>query len=316
MLTFKQVEALYWIVQLGSFEAAASKLNASQSAISKRVQELESTFEFDVFDRSKRSARLTEKGEELFHYAKELLERRDEIVERVSAKEVLVRRLRLGVTELTALTWLPHLIAAIKRAYPKVVVEAEVELSATLRERLEADTVDFIIVPSAPVSERFVSTHIASVENAWLCVPGMAQNKGSIPLSEIAQFPLLTQGNLSGTGMTYGRFLLEHGVSIPKVFASNNLLAQIGLTLSGMGVSYLPKACLNYLIAGGVLQEIRTRPPLPPIEYVALYRADHAYSLNAEIAKLAEESCDFSALLLTPQAPKPAPGQRRGIPSK
>ena len=44
MLTFKQVEALFWIVELGSFEAAASKLNASQSAISKRIQELESTF--------------------------------------------------------------------------------------------------------------------------------------------------------------------------------------------------------------------------------------------------------------------------------
>lgn len=40
MLTFKQMEAVYWIVQLGSFEAAAAKLNASQSAISKRVLEL------------------------------------------------------------------------------------------------------------------------------------------------------------------------------------------------------------------------------------------------------------------------------------
>ncbi|GAB3626872.1 LysR family transcriptional regulator [Pandoraea terrae] len=314
MLTFKQVEALYWIVQLGSFEAAASKLNASQSAISKRVQELESTFEFEVFDRSKRTARLTDKGEELFHYAKELLERRDEIVERVSAKEVLVRRLRLGVTELTALTWLPRLISAIKQAYPKVIVEAEVELSATLRERLEANTIDFIVVPSAAVSERFVSTHIASVENAWLCVPGMAPTARSIPLSEIAQFPMLTQGNLSGTGMTYGRFLVEHGVSVPKVFASNNLLAQIGLTLSGMGVSYLPKACLNYLVTDGSLQEIRTRPALPPIEYVALYRADHAYSLNAEIAKLAAEHCDFSHLLLAPQSRNP-PGRRRGIPA-
>jgi len=28
MLTFKQMEALYWIVQLGSFEAASSRLKA------------------------------------------------------------------------------------------------------------------------------------------------------------------------------------------------------------------------------------------------------------------------------------------------
>ena len=66
MLTFKQMEALYWIVQLGSFEAAASRLNATQSAVSKRVQELERLFEITVFDRAHRSARLTEKGAEIF----------------------------------------------------------------------------------------------------------------------------------------------------------------------------------------------------------------------------------------------------------
>ena len=108
MFTFKQMEALYWIVQLGSFEAAARKLNASQSAISKRINELESTFDFPVFDRTSRTARVTDKGSELFEYAKELLDRRDEIVERVSANEILARRIRIGVTELTALTWLPR----------------------------------------------------------------------------------------------------------------------------------------------------------------------------------------------------------------
>lgn len=29
MLTFKQMEAVYWIVQLGSFEAAANRLNTT-----------------------------------------------------------------------------------------------------------------------------------------------------------------------------------------------------------------------------------------------------------------------------------------------
>ncbi len=74
MITFKQIDALYWIAELGSFEAAANKLNMSQSAISKRIQELEETFDVEIFDRSKRNARLTEKGAELLDYAKDLLE--------------------------------------------------------------------------------------------------------------------------------------------------------------------------------------------------------------------------------------------------
>lgn len=302
MLTFKQMEALYWIVQLGSFELAASKLNASQSAISKRIHELESTFDFPVFDRTHRSARLTEKGNELFEYAKELLERRDEIVERVSAKEVLVRRIRIGVTELTALTWLPRLITAIKETYPKVVVEAEVELSSTLRERLAADTVDLIVVPETLASERFTSTKVGSVDNAWMCSPSLYSNKSTIPIADIAQFPLILQGNLSGTGLTYNQFMADNGVNTARILLANNLVAQVGLTVSGMGVSYLPITCLDYMVSAGALGIIKTRPALPTVHYVALHRAEHPYSLSHQVAQLAKECCDFSSNLLDPRA--------------
>lgn len=302
MLTFKQIEALFWIVELGSFEAAASKLNTSQSAISKRIQELESTFDLEMFDRNRRTARLTEKGEELYVYAKELLERRDEIVERVSAKEVLVRRLRLGVTELTALTWLPKLIAAIQREYPKVIVEAEVDLSSVLRERLAEDSIDFIVVPGAALSEAYVSKHLTSVPNSWMCAPKLVPQDMPIPLAEISQFPLLTQGNASGTGMVYGRFLQDQGVHIRKVLSSNNLIAQIGLTVSGLGISYLPSACMQQLVAKEMLGVIETNPPLPPVDYSAVYRSDHSYSLNREVARLAVECCDFGTMLFQPHS--------------
>lgn len=122
MITFKQLEAIYWIVELGSFESAAMKLNMSQSAISKRIQELEDAFDMPIFDRSKRSARLTEKGTELFEQATEILRQRDYLLERISSREVLVRRFRIGVTELTAMTWLPALVegihSATRRRYP------------------------------------------------------------------------------------------------------------------------------------------------------------------------------------------------------
>jgi DNA-binding transcriptional LysR family regulator len=300
MLTFKQMEALYWIVQLGSFEAAATRLNTTQSAISKRVQELERAFDFAVFDRANRSARLTEKGAEFFEHAKELLERRDHVVERMSAKESLVRQIRIGVTELTALTWLPRLIAAIQAEYPKVTVEAEVDLNATLRERLAAATVDIIIVPQTHETEAFTATLVGQVENAWMCAASLAPGKRAIPLAEIAKYPLILQGGLSGTGYVYSRFLQEQGVTLQKVLASNSLIAQIGLTLSGLGVSYLPRACLARTIDRRALVIVPTRPALPPVKYVAMHRADQPHSLSAAIARLAAQSCDFSSSLLDP----------------
>ncbi|MBK1824531.1 LysR family transcriptional regulator [Burkholderia orbicola] len=303
MLTFKQMEALYWIVQLGSFDAAATRLNTTQSAVSKRIQELERAFDLTVFDRAHRSARLTDKGAELFDHAKALLEQRDRVVERMSSKEALVRHVRIGVTELTALTWLPRLIAAIQVAYPRVHVEAEVDLTATLRDRLAADTIDLIVVPQIHATDAFTATVVGEVDNAWMCAAGfMPTSRAALALTDIARFPLILQGNLSGTGHLYTRFLQEHGVATQRVLSSNSLLAQIGLTLSGLGISYLPKACVAHLVACDALEIVRTQPALPPVRYVALHRAERAQSLTAEIVRLAEQACDFSTSLLDPRA--------------
>src|SRR6478752_3008396 len=124
-MTFKQLEALYWIARLGGFAQAASHLHTSQSAISKRVRELEQLFDTELFDRSLRTARLTEKGEEMFVLASKLLEQRDAAVEQFGKPGVLERRIRLGVTELSAMTWLPRLIGVIQQHYPKVILEPD-----------------------------------------------------------------------------------------------------------------------------------------------------------------------------------------------
>ncbi|NIE73385.1 LysR family transcriptional regulator [Pantoea sp. Ap-967] len=298
MITFKQMEALYWIAECGSFEAAALRLNMSQSAISKRIQELEDTFETPLFDRSRRSARLTEKGVELLEHVRELLARRDQLLERVGARDVQLRRLRLGVTELTALTWLPAFVEAIRQAYPRLQIEPSVELSSELYRKLEGDELDLIVVPDVFQDARFVCTPLQSVENAWMCGPELSHFDGEVALADLAQYTVMTQGSSSGTGLVYERWLAEQGVHLPRMITSQNLLVQVGLTISGIGISYLPRQCLSQLVERGALQVIRTRPRLPQVRYGALYRTDRSQGINPAVAELAGQTCDFSRLLL------------------
>ena len=298
MITIKQLEAIYWIVELGSFEAAAVKLNMSQSAISKRVQELEDAFDVPIFDRSKRNARLTEKGEELFECAVEMLRQRDYLLERVSSKKALVRRYRLGVTELTALTWLPSLVEEIRGAYPKVALEPSIELSSDLFRKLENDQLDLIIVPDIFSDARFASTPLNSVENVWMSAPTLYEGNECMDLQTLASYTVLTQGGSSGTGLIYERWLAEHDIRLNRTLTSNYLVAQVGLTISGVGISYLPRECLTPLIEQGRLKVISTQFSLPKIQYAAVHRADRFQGLSLEVARLAQQCCDFSRLIL------------------
>jgi DNA-binding transcriptional LysR family regulator len=316
MMTFKQLEAIYWVARLGGFAQAAAKLHATQSAISKRVQELESLFDTPLFDRSLRSARLTDKGEEMFAVAQRLLGERDAAVEQFLRPEVIERRLRIGVTELTAMTWLPRLVQRIESLYPKVVIEPEVDTSITLRDKLLGDELDIAIVPDALKDPRCEARPVGELEMAWMCKPGFINARKTHRLQDIAKYRLLIQSSKSGVGMAVDPWLSAHGIKVPaSSLSSNNMLALISMTVSGLGVTYLPWRCLKPMIDSEMLSMLKVTPPFPPTRYVALYRGDHRSSLIASVTTMAQESCDFTRIFQTDALPVERADQPRRRPA-
>ena len=296
MMTFKQLEALYWIGQLGSFALAANKLHTSQSAVSKRVHELEMVFETELFDRTQRSARLTDKGEEMFLLAKSLLDQRDAAVEQFGRLEVIERRVRIGVTELTAMTWFPRWVELIQQHYPKVSLEPDVDSSVNLREKVLADELDLIVVPDAFADTRIPSKAVGQVESAWMCKPGFVAEEGPIRLHELAGHRMLIQGRKSGTGLLYDSWMKDLGVQPAKPIVIHNLVALIGLTIAGLGVSYLPKCAVSRMIDAGSLRVLDVTPALPPVTYVAMFKGEHRSALLGSVVTLAQGCCDFTRM--------------------
>jgi DNA-binding transcriptional LysR family regulator len=298
-MMFKQLEAIYWVAKLGGFAQAAARLHTTQSAISKRVLELEAHYSTVLFDRKERIARLTNKGAEMFLLAEKLLEQRDAAIQQFVSPEVFERHLRIGVTELTAMTWLPRLALQIQERYPKVIIEPDVDASVALRDKLLAGEIDVMIVPDAFKDERFTTRPVGTVENAWMCKPGTVKTRGAVSLQELASHRLLTQGSRSGTGRVYEEWLSRLGVAPAQMIVANNLVAIIGMTVSGLGVSHLPKKCLKTMVDDGALEIIRTTPSLPGIKYVAAYKHDADNQFIRSIVDLARQSCDFGSLFQT-----------------
>lgn len=296
MMTFKQLEAIFWVVQLGGFAQAANKLHTTQSAISKRVREIEDMFGTPLFDRTLRAARLTDKGEEMFLLARRLLAQRDAALEQFQSAQTLERQVRIGVTELTAMTWLPRLVSAIQARYPRVVIAPQVDASAMLRDKLLADEVDLAIMPEAFNDQRFVSRPVGSAEHVWMCKPGLLGRARRLQAHELAGQRLLTQDDRSGTGLLYNRWLRSIGVETHNTLVSSSVVALIGLTVSGMGISYLPRQCLAPMIASGKLQALNVTPALPQTRYVAVCKADRPSTLVNDIAELAQAHCDFGEI--------------------
>ncbi len=297
MINLRQLLALHWIERLGTFERAADHLNTTQSAISKRVQELEASTGLQLFDRSQRGARLTATGEELLVIAREMLALADRITTMKDGQRAVTRRLRLGVTELTALTWLPRLITRLVEDFPGLTVEPEVDMSRNLHEKLMDDLVDLIVIPDTFTAPEVTSVPLAIVENAWMAAPGLVNHTGVVALADLAKYPVLVQGKKSGSGLFVNKWLGSLGIELPKTLSSDSLTAMLGLTAAGLGVTYLPLQCYQPLVDEGKLMVIKTDPPLPPVPYMAMYRNDRPSAFVSEVAARAVELCDFSRQL-------------------
>ena len=294
MITMKQIEAIFWVAKLGSFDEAADYLNTTQSAVSKRIQELESRYGHPLFDRSRRRAQLTRLGEEVVALAGGLLDQRDIILQHLERPENLRRKLRLVVTELTALTWLPDLISGIRERYPLVEIIPEIDLSPVLYERLSSNSIDLIIVPDIFQDNRFNAQDLGSVENAWMCAPALIGDRDALSLEELVSRTLILQGSLSGMGIAYGEWFKAKGVSISRSITCNNLLGQIGLAVAGLATAYLPAHCLNHLVEKGLLHKLTVIPALPKISYKAIHRSIEGDQFMTDILGITQARCDFS----------------------
>ncbi len=294
MITVKELEALCCVAQVGSFERAAARLHTTQSAVSKRIQQLQASLGVELFDRLGRRARLNAKGEEVRALGAELLAVRDRILERAGLREVAPSRLRLGVTELTAMTWLPALVRELRAAYPDLVIEPEVAPSATLMGSILSDTYDLIITPYVQRDGALTTIHLAEVENVWACSPSIAPARRSLSLAEIRNYTVLTQGGRSAVGVRMDKWLRANGVRHPRTVTTNNLVALVGLTIAGLGISYIPRECFGDLIDAGLLAILHTTPPLPRFSYVVAYRRDRASAFHEAVGRICERVCDFT----------------------
>jgi len=293
-ITFPQLEALVAIADMGSFEAAGRKLGSVQSGVSRHVRELEAHFPRPLFDRGLRSARLTVDGLEVLSQARTILRQRDVLLSQYASEKILRRSLRLGVTELAALTWLPAFIEALRSAYPLVKVELEVGgVAADLYEKLRLAQLDLAIVPDTPRWADMLRFPLANVRNGWFCSPTFSLKRRRLAVSELGQLTLLSQAGDSAAGHVMSKWLEHHGVQPRSILTCNNFAALGGMASAGLGIACLPNAISDELVTLGMLREVHVGPVMPPVRYVAVARQDALTPFHRKVIALARATCNY-----------------------
>ncbi len=117
----QSLQAFISVAETESFSMASQQLHLTQPAVSKRIAQLESNLETQLFDRLPRKAVLTPSGEALLPKARHILsELLDIKTELASLSGDVSGTLRIGTSHHIGLHHLPHLLRQFHDAYPQV----------------------------------------------------------------------------------------------------------------------------------------------------------------------------------------------------
>jgi len=292
-VTLKQLEAFYWSAILGSFALAAERLFMTQSALSKRIQDLEIEIGIPLFDRSGPRARITEAGENILSKAEQLLSLRDEIIMAARGPAALHGVCRFGVSELMAMRYLPAIVATIRSAFPEVVLEPRVAVTKELLEDVEKGETEFALAPGFSVDPGIMSETFCHVPLFWVAAPGLIASDGPILAEELQAHPVISMSSKAGSTLQLQNLSARHGLRFRRVLASNSPEAVAAATIAGLGVALLAGPFVERYIREGQLVRLTVESLLdvPDLPYSIHWRADNGRLLAKKLREITLDIC-------------------------
>jgi DNA-binding transcriptional LysR family regulator len=291
--SLKQLEALHWVAQLGSFQAAATRLHTTQSAISKRIAELESLFGRPLFDRTRRTAQLTPEGQRLATGAQELLAMSSKLMADMAEPEQHEGAFRLGATELIGVTWLAGFVRRVQQDYPRVLLEIDVDHGGRLLEKLSQGRFDMALVPGPMWGRIFEGVPLRTLDRCWMASPALGVPRRLLTVQELSAFPIASQYPDTIHARLQSAWFHHSGATMQHAVQANSFAVVGEMVLAGLGIGQLPVGYYAEDLRQGRLVKLRTTPALPNVRYFAVYRRTPAHRLAAPLAKLAKAQCNF-----------------------
>lgn len=232
------------VVELGSFTKAAEALDYTQSGISRMIHDLETEWRVSLFERSRTGISLTSDGMKLLPQVKRICNEHEMLLAQIDdLHHMQTGLIRIGTFSSVASHWLPNMIRAFKKDFPKIEFEFLLGDYTEIESWILTGRVDFGFV-RLPVKTE-LETIFLEKDRLLAVVP---ENH---PLASAENFPLQDLQNSPF-------MLLEKGAKaeVAEIFEKHRIVPQINFTTwddyailsmveNGLGISILPELILR-----------------------------------------------------------------------
>ena len=240
----QQIRYLTAVVEYENFTRAAEALRVSQPTLSQQIKQLEKLLNVQLLDRSGRTVRLTDAGDNFLAYARRALRELDAGTRAVHDVQDLSRgSLRLAMTPTFTSYLIGPLIERFNGLHPGITLSVQEMTQDRIEAALAADTLDLgIAFAQARSSE--IETQDLFVETLGLVVGNRHSRAGAdTPLvpREVEQERLVLLSNDFATRRHIDLYFRQHGISPRIVIEADSINAIVEIIRRGQLATVLPE---------------------------------------------------------------------------
>ncbi|MEQ1291839.1 LysR family transcriptional regulator MumR [Acinetobacter johnsonii] len=286
-MNLKNLEALYWVVTLNSFNKAATKLQTTQPAVSQKITSLENDLGFKVLDRSFRQLKPTHKGMTLFKYAEKFMRLETDLVAELTENQHLTGTIRLGVSETIVYTWLVEYIEKVQKEFPKVSVEIVVDLTPNLQEGVRTGDLDMAFLLGPTLAFECVEQALCDFELSFLAAPSFKGGVGQMSFKALMSHTILTYPKITYPYKELKAKMKEQALDEPLSITSYSLATLLRLAEQGLGIAVVPTLTALKEITDGRLEILNTPIQLKTFHFTSIYMQGNDAALKEKLTDVA-----------------------------
>ncbi|MGR8920129.1 MAG: LysR substrate-binding domain-containing protein [Gammaproteobacteria bacterium] len=289
---FISMQVFLALVRRGTFAAAAAELGLSRAMASKHIAALEAHLGVRLFNRTTRSTRLTEAGEEYYGQIAPLLGEIEHIETTLGEHSGRVRGvLTVAAPPAYGADCLAPVIAAFMHRQPELGVRL------TLADRtvdLVEENVDVAVVVGELEDSSYIARPLGTVRLIVCAAPAyFEQQPAPHEPADLAAHECLVYADASQRARARWDFLRDgkpHAIDVTGRFVCNVGNALRELAVTGRGIARLPDYMVRNRLASGELVEVLADYAPAPRPVNALYA--HRERLPAKTLRFLEFAAD------------------------
>jgi DNA-binding transcriptional LysR family regulator len=244
-LSLDRLRAFAYVIELGSFSAAAERLDVSQPAVSLQVRELEKNVGVRLIERIGRRAAPTAAGEELLNHARRI----DASVG--AALDAMARhangtigRIRIGTGATACIYFLPPILRTLRNRFPSLDVVVSTGNTADVLKMIDDNMLDIGLV-TLPVAGRIFEVQpLLEDEFVAIGAPDAAALPERVTPADLVKRPLVLSQSGANTRHLIDQWATRGGVSLKPVMELDSVEAIKEIVGAGLGCGVVPKMAL------------------------------------------------------------------------